>query len=122
MSKVINRRDACSEVHLLVLCELFRLKWCGIRKDLECEILQQETLETQIALEKQRYTRQVAELTAQQDIIYNNDEIVGWVLAIGMLPAYFFIEGDGEIASELKLAKGTMEALQQVSVEKNCGM
>tara|TARA_B100001013_G_C24369207_1_gene347493 strand:+ start:198 stop:560 length:363 start_codon:yes stop_codon:yes gene_type:complete len=85
----------------------------GIYNNYDCQ---------QIALEKQRYTRQVAELTAQQDIIYNNDEIVGWVLAIGMLPAYFFIEGDGEIASELKLAKGTMEALQQVSVEKKCGM
>ena len=85
----------------------------GIYNNYDCQ---------QIALEKQRYTRQVAELTAQQDIIYNNDEIVGWVLAIGMLPAYFFIEGDGEIASELKSAKGTMEALQQVSVEKKCGM
>ena len=76
----------------------------------------------QIEVEMQKNTRQVEDLTAQQDIIYNNDEIVGWVLAIGMLPAYFFIEGDGEVASELKLAKGTMEALQQVSVEKKCGM
>ena len=76
----------------------------------------------QIEVEKQRYTSQVADLTTKQDIIYNNDEIVGWVLAIGMLPAYFFIEGDGEVASELKSAKGTIKALQQASVKKKCEM
>ena len=75
----------------------------------------------QISREMQRFNGQVASLTGQQNTIYKNDQSMGWIGTFLLWPLYFFIKGDGEIAAQLKTAKGTLEALQQASVEKKCG-
>jgi len=76
----------------------------------------------QVSVEMQRYTSQVADLTGKQQKIYTNDQTMGLIGTFLLWPLYLFIKGDGEIASQLQTAKGTLEALQQVSVEKKCGM
>jgi len=75
----------------------------------------------QISTEMMRYNNQVTELTAQQSKVYKNDQMMGWVGTFFLWPLYLFIKGDGEVAAELKSAKGTLEALQKISVEKKCG-
>ena len=37
-------------------------------------------------------------------------------------PALFFIKGNDEKAGELARVRGEMEAIQQASIEKNCGI
>jgi hypothetical protein len=76
----------------------------------------------QVNLEMMRYGTQISELEGKQNKRYKSDQMNGWLGTIILWPLLLFIKGDGEIASELKSAKGTMEALQQVSVEKKCGM
>ena len=85
----------------------------GIYNNYDCD---------QISVEMQRFTGQVSDLTGQQNKIYKNDQTMGWVGTMFLWPLYLLIKGDGEIASQLKTAKGTLQALQQVSVEKKCGM
>ena len=51
---------------LLVSCKLSHLKWHSIRKDLECEILQQETLEIPIVLENQLLHTQEQKLQCKE--------------------------------------------------------
>ena len=75
----------------------------------------------QITKEMQRWQGQVTELTGKQSKIYKNDQTMGLVGTFLLWPLYFFIKGDGEVASQLKTAKGTLAALQQASVEKKCG-
>jgi hypothetical protein len=37
-------------------------------------------------------------------------------------PAAFFVQGDKQTAAELARLKGEMDAIEQVSVRKNCGI
>jgi len=37
-------------------------------------------------------------------------------------PAAFFVKGDGQNAAELARLKGEFEALEKVSIEKNCNL
>jgi hypothetical protein len=37
-------------------------------------------------------------------------------------PSLFFIKGDGAQAAELAQVKGQMEAIQQASIRKKCGI
>ena len=37
-------------------------------------------------------------------------------------PALFFIDGDNQKTAELARLKGEMEALEQASIQKNCGI
>lgn len=46
-------------------------------------------------------------------------------MAVGMIlfwPALFFIKGDSETAAEVSRLKGEMEAIEQASIAKNCGI
>jgi hypothetical protein len=37
-------------------------------------------------------------------------------------PAAFFVKGDGQTAAELGRLKGEFEAIEQASIQKNCGL
>ena len=76
----------------------------------------------QISSEMIRVNAQIATLTGQQDKIYKNDQIMGWVGSFFLWPLYLLIKGDGPVAAELATAKGTYEALAQMQIQKKCGM
>ena len=83
----------------------------GMYNNYDCE---------QITKEMQRYTASVTDLTGKQSKLYKDDQAMGWIGTFALWPLYLFIKGDGEVASQLKTAKGTLAALQQSSVEKKC--
>jgi hypothetical protein len=52
----------------------------------------------------------------------NNDAVVTGVALVVFWPAAFMLSGDGPTAAELSRLKGEMEALESVSIQKNCGI
>jgi len=76
----------------------------------------------QIGLEAQRVSARATELAGRQDDKRTNDAVATTVGVVLFWPALFFIEGDKQTAGELARLKGEFDALQQASVQKNCGM
>jgi hypothetical protein len=75
----------------------------------------------QINMERQRLTNRLTELELKQNELYKSDLALG-LIGILFWPIWFAIQGDGEAAAELGRVKGSFTALQQVSVEKKCGV
>lgn len=77
----------------------------------------------QIGAEAAMVERKVGELYAQLDKKASND---GAQMAAGLIlfwPTLFFLEGgDGAEAVEYKRLRGEYDALQKVSIKKNCGL
>ncbi|MEZ0262379.1 MAG: metal ABC transporter ATP-binding protein [Alphaproteobacteria bacterium] len=77
----------------------------------------------QIAAELARVERKVNELYYSLDKAAGNDSAQ---MAVGLIlfwPALFFLEGgDGPQAAEYSRLKGELEALETVSIRKNCGI
>ena len=76
----------------------------------------------QLAAEAERLSRRVAEVSGVQD---SNRTTDAWVTAGAIVvfwPAAFFIKGDGQAAAELSRLKGEFEAIERVSLEKNCNL
>ena len=76
----------------------------------------------QIGMEMERVSRRASEVAGVQDSNRTQD---AWVTAGAIVlfwPAAFFIKGDGQSAAELSRLKGEFEALEKVSVEKNCNL
>ena len=74
----------------------------------------------QIAGEADRVSRRASEVAGVQDGKRTND---AWTTAAAIVifwPAAFFVKGDGQTAAELGRLKGEFEALEKVSIEKNC--
>jgi len=74
----------------------------------------------QIGLEMERVSRRAAEAAGVQDSNRTQD---AWVTAAAIVvfwPAAFMVKGDGQNAAELARLKGEFEALERVSIEKNC--
>ena len=74
----------------------------------------------QLAGEAERLSRRVAEVSGVQD---QNRTTDAWVTAGAIVvfwPAAFLIKGDGATAAELARLKGEFEAIERVSLEKNC--
>ena len=74
----------------------------------------------QIGAEASRVSARVSELTGIQDQKASDDAGTTAVALILFWPAAFFVNGDGGNATELARLKGEMEALEKVSVQKNC--
>ncbi len=45
-----------------------------------------------------------------------------WSSDCPLWPAAFFVKGDGPAAAELARLKGEFEAIEQASIQKNCGL
>ena len=83
-------------------------------KDYTCE---------QIGMEMQRVSRKVAELRGTLDKDASNDAAQMGIGLILFWPALFFLEGgDGVNASQYSHLKGEFEALEQVAIQKDCGI
>jgi len=82
-------------------------------KDLSCK---------QIAQEAERVTRRAAEVAGVQDRKATEDAVATTVGVLVLWPTLFFIEGDGQTASELARLKGEFEALEKTAIEKDCGL
>ena len=76
----------------------------------------------QIAQESQNVSACAAEYAGAQDRKRTNDQIATTVSVIVFWPALFALSGDGNTAAELARLKGQMQALEQASVQKNCGI
>ncbi len=77
----------------------------------------------QITLEMNRASRKANELQAKLKQDADNDAAQ---MAVGLVifwPALFFLEGgDGPEAAEYSRLKGEFEALEEVSIQKKCGV
>lgn len=76
----------------------------------------------QIVEEANRITAKVAEVSGVQNKKAKDDAVATGVALVLFWPAAFFIKGDKQTAAELARHKGEMQALEQVSIQKNCGI
>jgi hypothetical protein len=77
---------------------------------------------TQLAEEAQRLSGRAMEASGAQNQRAVNDAVMTTVGAVIFWPALFAIGGDDAKAYELARLKGEMEAVEQVSIRKNCGI
>ena len=77
----------------------------------------------QIGMEMQRVSRKVAELRGTLDKEASTDTAQMGIGLVLFWPALFFLEGgDGVNASQYSHLKGEFEALEQVAIQKECGI
>jgi hypothetical protein len=76
----------------------------------------------QIGAEGERVSRRAAEAAGVQDQKATNDAVATGVALVLFWPAAFMISGDGQTAAELGRLRGEMDALEQASIQKNCGI
>ena len=77
----------------------------------------------QITMEMNRTSRKASELQARLKKVADNDAAQMAVGLIILWPTLFFLEGgDGPEAAEYSRLKGEFEALEEVSVQKKCGL
>ena len=77
----------------------------------------------QIAAEMQRVSQRAAQVAGVQDSRANKDAVAMGVGLVVFWPALFFLSGGSdENAAELGRLKGTLETLEQVGIQKNCGI
>jgi hypothetical protein len=77
---------------------------------------------TQLAEEAQRVSAAAATATGVQDEQATNDAVATGVGLIIFWPSLFLIGGDKTNAAQLAQLKGQMDAIQQASIQKNCGI
>jgi hypothetical protein len=76
----------------------------------------------QIVQEASRVTGKVGEISGVQNKKASDDAVATGVALVLFWPAAFFIKGDKQSAGELGRLKGELEALEQTSIQKNCGI
>lgn len=76
----------------------------------------------QIEQEARRLSARVSQVAGVQDANANSDAVATGVALVLFWPAVFFIGGNKENAAELSRLKGEMDALEQVSIQKRCGI
>jgi hypothetical protein len=76
----------------------------------------------QLAAEAQGISARAAQVSGAQDQKRTNDQIATGVAIVVFWPAAFLVGGDGPMAAELANLKGQMVAVEQASIQKNCGI
>ena len=76
----------------------------------------------QLAAEAQRVSAAAAAASGQQDSQATKDAVATTVGVIVFWPTLFLIGGDKQNAAQLAQLKGQMDAIQQESIAKNCGI
>jgi len=74
-----------------------------------------------MAAEAERVSSRVAEVTGVQRKQATGDAVAMGVGLVLFWPALFFIRGGAATESEVARLKGEMEAIEKVSIQKNCG-
>jgi hypothetical protein len=75
-----------------------------------------------LADEAKRVSARAARAAGVQDKNRTNDQVLTTVSVIVFWPALFALNGDGPQAQEVARLKGEMQALEQVSQQKSCGI
>jgi hypothetical protein len=76
----------------------------------------------QLTAEAQRVSAAAAVAAGQQDSQATKDAVATTVGVIIVWPALFLIQGDKQNAAQLANLKGQMDAIEQASIQKNCGI
>ena len=76
----------------------------------------------QLAEEAQRVSERASAAAGIQDQARTNDAVMTTVGVVIFWPSLFFLKGNGPQAAELASLKGQMEAVEQASIRKNCGI
>jgi hypothetical protein len=76
----------------------------------------------QLAAEATRVSAAAATAAGQQDSQVTKDAVATTVGVVIFWPALFLIGGDKQNASQLAQLKGQMDAIEQTSIQKNCGI
>lgn len=76
----------------------------------------------QLREEATRVSMRVQEATGAQSKAHGRDAVMTGVALVLFWPAAFMVGGDGQTTAELSRLKGEMEAIQQASIRKNCGI
>lgn len=76
----------------------------------------------QLQMEAQRISARAAEISGVQDQKASSDAVKMGVGLVLFWPTLFFIKGDGTTAAEVGRLKGEMDAIEQMSIQKNCGI
>ena len=76
----------------------------------------------QLAEEAQRISSRAAQVSGVQDKNAQGDAVATGVALVLFWPAAFFIRGNKGNAAELARLKGELEAVEKVSIQKNCGI
>ena len=76
----------------------------------------------QLREEATRVSGRAAQATGAQSSKASGDAVAMGVGLILFWPSLFFIKGDGTTAAEVGRLKGEMEAIEQASVKRNCGI
>jgi hypothetical protein len=76
----------------------------------------------QLGEEATRVSTRAAQAMGAQDSKATGDAVATGVGLILFWPAVFFIKGDGASAAEVARMKGEMEAIEQASIRKDCGI
>jgi hypothetical protein len=76
----------------------------------------------QLAAEAQRVSAAAAAQSGAQDSQATKDAVATTVGVIIFWPSLFFIGGDKQTAAQLAQLKGQMDAIQQASIQKQCGI
>jgi hypothetical protein len=76
----------------------------------------------QLGLEAQSVSARAASLAGAQDDQRTRDQVATGVAIVVFWPAAFLVGGDKQTSSELAQMKGQMVAIEQASIQKNCGI
>ncbi|WP_245431054.1 hypothetical protein [Rhodoplanes roseus] len=77
---------------------------------------------SQVAEESQRIAQRANELAGVQDSKRTKDTVATTVAVVVFWPAAFLVSGDDRNTAELARLRGEMQALEQVSIRKRCGI
>lgn len=76
----------------------------------------------QLAQEAERISARAVALTGTQNRQAASDAVVTAVAVVIFWPAAFMVGGDNAQTAELARLKGEMEAIEQISIHKKCGI
>ena len=76
----------------------------------------------QLREEAARVSSRAIQATGAQDQKATGDAVATGVAVALFWPALFLIKGDSTTASEVARLKGEMDALEQASIQKRCGI
>jgi hypothetical protein len=76
----------------------------------------------QLGLEAQSISARATALSGAQDSQRTKDGVATAAAIVIFWPAAFFVGGDKQTAAELAQMKGQMVAVEQASIQKNCGI
>lgn len=77
---------------------------------------------SQIQQEAQRLAARTAQVAGVQSQNSQGDAVATGVALVLFWPAAFFVGGNKENAAELSRLRGELDALEQASIQKNCGI